>query len=61
MSVIVRGMEMPKNCGCCLLAVLRFEGYYCAAQDEREKYDFDQVESRPKDCPLFELKDWREA
>jgi hypothetical protein len=27
---------------------------------EGKKYDFQQAESRPKDCPLFELKDWRE-
>lgn len=41
MSVIIKGMEMPKRCGGCPLRGVCKERMY--------------VEYRPKDCPLIEL------
>ena len=41
MSVIIKGMEMPKRCGGCPLRGVCKERMY--------------VEYRPKDCPLTEL------
>lgn len=60
MSVVVRGMEMPRNCMACPFPSVGTDAYYCQCPTmEGKKYDFEQAESRPKDCPLFELKDWR--
>ncbi len=42
MSVIVKGMEMPKNCGTCFLRV---------GGCKQRMY----IEHRPKGCPLIEL------
>jgi len=42
MSILIKGMEMPKNCGGCFL---RF------GQCSRRIY----MENRPSDCPLNEV------
>ena len=64
MSVVIRGMEMPENCREC-----PFEGYhvdigqtYCMACLKVLATAFKPIafEGRHKDCPLFELKDWRD-
>ena len=50
MSVLVKGMEMPKNCFCCSMSHLEGERLFCRRlKDEvlRRKVD--------PDCPLIEL------
>lgn len=50
MNVLIKGMEMPKNCFLCPLSVLKGERLYCeVTKDEvlRAK--------KPSDCPLIEL------
>lgn len=47
MSVLVRGMEMPKSCEECELLIKKGIGEFC---------QFATVETvRPKDCPLVEV------
>ena len=64
MSVIVRGMEMPADCRAC-----PFESYssnsgqtVCVACMKVMATAYRTIEhyGRPKWCPLFEVKDWRE-
>lgn len=50
MSVIVKGMEMPKNCQECGLYI---EGA-CYAKGYRD-YRLIMDKSKPDDCPLIEL------
>ena len=50
MSVIVKGMEMPKNCQECALYI---EGA-CYAKGYRD-YRLIMDQSKPDDCPLIEL------
>lgn len=42
MSVLIKGMEMPKNCGLCFLRV---------GKCSRRIY----MKNRPSDCPLIEV------
>ena len=42
MAILIKGMEMPKNCGGCFLRV---------GQCSRRIY----MENRPSDCPLVEV------
>lgn len=50
MSVLVKGMEMPKNCNVCNFHMLRF---CCAAdKDLAEKDTRPLIERRPESCPL---------
>ena len=62
MSVVVRDMKMPENCGeCPFLRTILF-GYQCSVT----LITFDAIsqevwEGRDKNCPLFELKDWRDV
>ena len=59
MSVLVRGMEMPKNCReCNFCNELNFEGYlwfdfYCRAKDK--SFDLDKNKDKPDWCPLIEI------
>lgn len=64
MSVVVRGMVMPERCRSC-----PFESYisdigqtYCSASLKvlATAFRSNPYDSRPKWCPLFELKDWKE-
>ena len=56
MSVIVRGMEMPENCLKCPFQMHGLILEFCLAKsDVKPKQD-----KRPANCPLFEVKDWRE-
>ena len=62
MSVIVRGMEMPENCIAC---PMQYGGWCYVAPpelDERVAPTVDEAaeQGRPKWCPLFETKDWKE-
>ena len=50
MSILIPGMEMPKNCFHC-----KFENFYvCDITDQDVPgYQFDE---RPDDCPIIELQ-----
>ena len=48
MGVYIRGMEMPKSCGDCLL----WENAACLASEEPIVCRYD---ARPQDCPLIEV------
>ena len=54
MSVLIKGMEMPKNCGECLLAKLSptGESLICNYMLSRVSW-----EERPFDCPLVTVPD----
>lgn len=51
MSILIRGMEMPKNCRECPF----YYPFICMARDENIAEDCNPVKSRDKDCPLIEL------
>ena len=54
MSVLIKGMEMPKNCGECLLAKLSptGESLICNYMLSRVSW-----EERPFDCPLVPVRE----
>ena len=60
MSVIVRGMEMPENCAICPLHK-RFNDptkrRWCGHNGKTLHHPY---RGKPKWCPLFELKDWKD-
>jgi hypothetical protein len=59
MSVLIRGMEMPKRCGLCPCArSVDSVDWYCWQCTATEKVlnKFDVQESRPQHCPLVEVK-----
>ena len=51
MSVIVCGMEMPKNCDECLFD----NGVNCMAYPQSEDMVYDIADGKPDWCPLIEL------
>lgn len=63
MSVLIKGMDMPKNCkkgncpfrgiGGCVSG--RYEEVWCHAADNRVEWEVVSDE-RSKDCPLVEVK-----
>lgn len=60
MSVIVRGMEMPRDCSeCphCFITPPEIDELYELFDPADEK---SYENGRPKWCPLFELKDWKD-
>lgn len=64
-NIIVRGMEMPENCAQCDAEwedenpFGETETYCCPFIYKGYTDDF-RNQRRHKDCPLFEVKDWRE-
>lgn len=52
MSVLINGMEMPKNCGECLLAKLSQTGESLICNYMLSRVSW---EERPFDCPLIEV------
>jgi hypothetical protein len=56
MSVLIRGMEMPKNCMSCPFPAVGVDAYYChcPTQDGKE-YDFKYADTIPDTCPLVEI------
>ena len=66
MSVIVKGMKMPENCGEC--PICRHDSMD-GVQMEQCNLTLDTFDSndsvrwvrRADNCPLFEVKDWREV
>lgn len=56
MSVIVKGMEMPKNCyDCPFIRASYADDYYCVAGDGIEEDLKKLYEHRMADCPLIEI------
>ena len=70
MSFVVRDVPFPKNCKDCPCYQDAWSFYpYCNAKKE-SYYAYPNVEGfridkdgngKPKWCPLFEVKDWREV
>ena len=74
MSVFIKGMEMPKNCGTCKAHFLSGNDYVCCCLTDRipksvakfhnSKIDLDarkksiEAVQRPEWCPLVELPEW---
>ena len=59
MSVIVKGMEMPKSCPCELVGVgydLHCTFAYGVPSRVREYYECCEKETRPEWCPIVEIK-----
>lgn len=50
MSILIKGMEMPKNCGECQLC---YDYLECMAASHIIKINF---YTRPKDCPLVDVE-----
>lgn len=59
MSILIKGMEMPKNCQeCDFCNEINFEGYlwfdyYCSVKDK--SFDWDDDDNKPDWCPLVEI------
>ena len=56
MSVLIKNMEMPKNCMSCPFPAVGVDAYYChcPTQDGKE-YDFKYADTIPDTCPLVEI------
>jgi len=55
MSVIIKGMEMPKSCNDCdIMVYTQDEGYFCPLLEDRNV--FNNNHKKEEDCPLAELK-----
>ena len=66
MSIIVRDMEMPKNCGNCPLSrtVSSSIGNSIVCSQigtvgTRFIDEYEILNNRHPQCPLFEIKDWK--
>ena len=53
-DVIVKGMEMPKACGCCCFCTLVPDGDECAINCAIVT----EYQKRPNDCPLRPAPEW---
>ena len=52
MSILIKGMKMPKNCGECPMGSV-FAGYKCLAKNKQfDRYAFNSIQDF---CPLIEL------
>lgn len=55
MSVLIKGMEMPKNCDACPML---FEYRFCSLTDDHaSSIEWKTEEKRMPNCPLIELPD----
>lgn len=54
MSVLIKDMQMPKNCGECPVAIC---GEYCRINKTHTTYTYIKLPIRPDNCPLVELPD----
>ena len=63
MSVVVRGMEMPKRCYTCPMNVSVHNKPYewCCNLTGDDVTHTEEFVERPSWCPLFEIKDWRDV
>ena len=58
MSVLIKDMEMPKNCMSCPFPSVGVDWYYCYCPGvDGKAYDFEQSNTVPDDCPLVALPD----
>ena len=58
MSILIKGMEMPKNCMSCPFPSVGVDWYYCYCPGvDGKAYDFEQSNTVPDDCPLVALPD----
>ncbi len=53
MAVLIKGMEMPKNCDACLFD----NGVNCMAYKPSEDMIYDIADGKPDWCPLVEIKE----
>ena len=53
-DVIVKGMEMPKACGCCCFCTMGSDGDECAINCAIVT----EYQKCPKDCPLRSAPEW---
>lgn len=56
MNILIKNMEMPKNCAVCPLRVDGLHTFQCMRLLGRA-YTYELVEQRQEDCPLVELPD----
>ena len=56
MSVIIKGMEMPKNCGSCPFYSVESESKCYVSRHFVEYIDLPKGRSRPLWCPLEEVE-----
>lgn len=54
-DILIRGMEMPKNCIDCPLMVDRFDTDACALQSQEANEAFESWDDMRRGCPLFPL------
>lgn len=60
MSILIKDMEIPKNCReCNFCNEINFEGYlwfdfYCRAKDK--SFNLDKNKDKPNWCPLIEIE-----
>ena len=57
-DVLVKGMKMPKNCGCCDMCVLSNDKqtFFCTRQLGK-RFRWSLVEKRQEGCPLVEVRE----
>ena len=54
MSIIIKGIEMPKGCYKCPIWNWEYSVCNILIGDQREDYNFDRDTQRRADCPLEE-------
>ena len=60
MSVLIKGIEMPKNCKTCWLKTQDYIREYCVAACDRDGLlpdDLEEQETRQRWCPLVDMRD----
>lgn len=55
MSIIIKGMEMPKNCDECFFVGRGFPDWCSLPQIPKDEDEIDDTNNRPDWCPLEEL------
>lgn len=55
-DLLIKGMKMPKDCGCCPLAVGGRFTFTCMRMIGKE-FSYELAEQRQEDCPLVEVPD----
>lgn len=53
-DILIKNMEMPKNCGCCPLEVGGRFTFTCMRMIGKE-FSYELAEQRQEDCPLIEV------
>lgn len=57
-DVLVKGMKLPKNCGCCDMCILSKDrqNFFCTRQIGKQ-FHWTLAEQRQEGCPLVEVKE----